>query len=126
MFISIIIITILTLESILLMLFLNSDKIINIMLFSMIFSIISCLVAYQNIKNNKDMEEIKKSGIKISANILETCTILKSTSAHSRMKVKCFKIEYDNKIAIIEFIKENNAYALLEMLLNPYPVKEKI
>ncbi len=99
---------------------------ITLIMLCFIVVIMGCGV-FQLLKNNKkNLENIKQNGTKLTANILETCTIRKNMARGFHSIVKGIKIEYADKQVTIEWIKENNAYILLKMLLNPYPIKEKI
>ena len=108
----------------------SSISFLNMVLFLMIFliGIICILIPVKNIKQNNNKGKIKELGIRVSANIMDVCTIVKGTGRYSRIKVNCFTVVYDNnqKTSRIEFIEDNDAYALLKMLLNPYPIKEEI
>lgn len=121
-------------QSILLIFFIkdsfSSISFLNMMLLLMIFliGIICILFCVINIKKGNNKAEIKELGIRVSANIIDACTIVKKTRRYNSIKVNCFTVVYDNntKTSIVEFIEDNDAYALLKMLLNPYPIKEKI
>ncbi len=108
----------------------SSIPFLNMVLFliGILIGIIGILIYVKNIKQSNNKEEIKKLGTRVFANIIDACTIVKSTGRYSRIKVNCFTVIYDNneKTSTIEFIEDNDAYALLKMLLNPYPIKEEI
>ncbi len=100
--------------------------VLNIILFSIIV-LIGVLTHIKNTKQQNNQIIIKENGTKTPANIIDARTITKSSGLHNITRVKCFTVVFDNdKAARIDFLEDNDAFALLELLLNPYPIKEEI
>ena len=104
--------------------FLNIVLIITII----VVGVMAIFICVNNIKQRNDKISIKEQGTKVSANIIETSTIYKRTGRYGSIHVYCFTVIYDNdtKKSVIEFLLDNDAYELLKLLLNPYPINEEV
>ena len=72
---------------------------VNIAIYTIIIGlgIIVFLFGVKNFrKKDNNKEELKNIGTKVSANIINVCTIEKRTGRHSKIDVNCLDVTYDN------------------------------
>ena len=80
----------------------------------------------KKLKENKD-ENLKKQGY-----IIETKAFRRGNHNSGLElfvdfgKIYCLKIKFDNKTIYVKNLKNDNAYKIIKLLLEPYPIKEEV